>query len=257
MALNNVIRRAASRVVPLAIRASAASQRYLHHHHAASCPCCAAGNRPSRNFFPRVFPSLAHHYSTKPKSDESLVRAIKSEIECALENQEEDEVEVPEAFPFKIEDHPGQQTITLLRDYNGENITVEVHMPDLGTDDENEKDDDDAQDDEQESQTCIPLVVRVSKHSGPSLEFTCTAYADEIAIDSLSIKDPNNSEDQIAYEAPDFGDLDENLQKSFNKFLEIRGIKPSTTNFLHEYMINKESREYVTWLENLQKFVEA
>lgn len=52
-------------------------------------------------------------------------------------------------------------------------------------------------------------------------------------------------------------DLDENLQKSFHKFLEIRGIKPSTTNFLHEYMINKDSREYVAWLENLQKFVEA
>lgn len=52
-------------------------------------------------------------------------------------------------------------------------------------------------------------------------------------------------------------DLDENLQKSFHKYLEIRGIKPSTTSFLHEYMINKDSREYVKWLENLQKFVEA
>ncbi|KAG6418580.1 hypothetical protein SASPL_120784 [Salvia splendens] len=259
MALNNVIRRAASRVVPLAIRASAASQRYLHHHHGAACPCCAAVTQPSLNFFPRVFPSVAHHYSTKPKSDESLVRVIKSEIQCAIDTQEEDEVEVPEGFPFKIEDHPGQQTITLLRDYNGESISVEVHMPDIsGEEDENEKDDDgDAQDDEQGSQSCIPLVVRVSKQNGPSLEFTCTAYADEIAIDSLSIKDPNTSEEQVAYEGPDFGDLDENLQKSFHKFLEIRGIKPSTTNFLHEYMINKDSREYVAWLENLQKFVEA
>lgn len=52
-------------------------------------------------------------------------------------------------------------------------------------------------------------------------------------------------------------DLDENLQKAFHKYLEIRGIKPSTTNFLHEYMINKDSREYLVWLKKLKEFVEA
>ena len=51
-------------------------------------------------------------------------------------------------------------------------------------------------------------------------------------------------------------DLDENLQKAFHKYLEIRGIKPSTTNYLHEYMINKDSREYLRWLKNLKEFVE-
>ncbi|KAH6769186.1 hypothetical protein C2S52_006755 [Perilla frutescens var. hirtella] len=255
MALNNAIRRAASRVVPLAIRASAGTQRCLHHHQGAAV--FAAVNQPSRNFFPRAFPSAIHHYCTKPKSDESLLRVINSEIQCAAENEDE-EIEIPEGFPFKIEDHPGQQTITLTREYNGETITVEVHMPDISGGEENEKDEDEDEDEqEQGTQSCIPMVVRVSKSNGPSLEFGCTAYADEIAIDTLSIKDPESSEDQIAYEGPDFGDLDENLQKSFHKYLEIRGIKPSTTNFLHEYMINKDSREYVTWLENLQKFVQA
>ena len=52
-------------------------------------------------------------------------------------------------------------------------------------------------------------------------------------------------------------ELDENLQKAFHKYLEIRGIKPSATNFLHEYMINKEHKEYTNWLMNLKKFVEA
>nr|GEY26597.1 mitochondrial glycoprotein [Tanacetum cinerariifolium] len=52
-------------------------------------------------------------------------------------------------------------------------------------------------------------------------------------------------------------ELDENLQKAFHKYLEIRGIKPSATNFLHEYMVNKEHKEYTNWLKNLKKFVEA
>lgn len=52
-------------------------------------------------------------------------------------------------------------------------------------------------------------------------------------------------------------DLDENLKKAFHKYLEIRGIKPSSTNFLFEYMVNKDSQEYLTWLNNLKNFIEA
>lgn len=78
-------------------------------------------------------------------------------------------------------------------------------MPDINGEEENEKDEDDDQEQEIGTQSCIPMVVRVSKKNGPSLEFGCTAYADEIAIDTLSIKDPESSEDQIAYEGPDFG----------------------------------------------------
>lgn len=54
-----------------------------------------------------------------------------------------------------------------------------------------------------------------------------------------------------------WSDLDENLKKAFHKYLEIRGIKPSTTNFLFEYMLNKDSCEYLIWLKKLKDFVEA
>jgi complement component 1 Q subcomponent-binding protein len=49
-------------------------------------------------------------------------------------------------------------------------------------------------------------------------------------------------------------DLDENLQRAFHKYLELRGISPMTTNFLHEYMINKDSREYLLWLRKLKDY---
>ena len=52
-------------------------------------------------------------------------------------------------------------------------------------------------------------------------------------------------------------DLDEDLQKAFNRYLKIRGIKPSTINFLHEYMINKNSKEELIWMKKLKKFIEA
>ncbi|CAN4105381.1 unnamed protein product [Withania somnifera] len=258
MAVTNIIRRTASQVVPLAVRVIGRSQS-CHHRSSALFSALANPSAASRNFFRISAPSTLHFYSTKrPTSDESLLKVIQSEIQCAEESDEQDAVEeAPEGFPFKIEDHPGQQTITLTREYQGESIDVEVHMPDLVTGDEDENENDAENNRESASQSQIPLVVKVSKKNGPSLEFGLTAFADEIAIDNLSIKDPNLAEDQIAYEGPDFSDLDENLQKAFHKYLEIRGIKPSTTNFLHEYMINKDAREYVMWLKNLKKFIEA
>lgn len=79
-------------------------------------------------------------------------------------------------------------------------------MPDLvtGEDGDDNDNDNDEEGQERANQSSIPLVVKTSKKNGPCLEFGCTAYPDEIAIDSLSIKDTENSEDQIAYEGPDF-----------------------------------------------------
>ncbi|KAI3470790.1 hypothetical protein Pfo_027453 [Paulownia fortunei] len=177
---------------------------------------------------------------------------------CTVESEDEEgeeAVEVPHGIPFEIEDHPGQQIITLRREYQGETLSVEVHMPDHVTGEE--IDDDDEEGLQMAVQSSLPLVVRVSKKSGPFLEFGCTGYYAAITIDSLAIKDPENSEDQIAYEGPDFADLDDNLQEAFHKYLEIRGINPSTADYLLDYMVDKEGREYRTWLKNLQKFVQA
>lgn len=110
---------------------------------------------------------------------------------------------IPEAFPFKLNDNPGQQTVSLSREYQGETIHVEVEPSSLVTGQED--DDDDADDDaEKDNQSSLPMVVKVSKTGGPCLEFGITAYADEIVIDSLSVKDPDMAEDQLPYEGPRF-----------------------------------------------------
>ena len=51
-------------------------------------------------------------------------------------------------------------------------------------------------------------------------------------------------------------DLDENFQRAFSSYLEVRGINQRTLGFLHEYMIAKEGKEYMNWLKNLKNFVE-
>ncbi|XP_022745931.1 uncharacterized protein At2g39795, mitochondrial-like [Durio zibethinus] len=256
MAFSSILRKSANSLAPLAIRLTRVQRIYN------SCIFTAL-NYSFQSQQPTVnrFYQNTVHFSTavdsrKTTSDEFLIRVLESEIQCAEESDDYDRVEeAPSGFPFEIEDTPGLQTVTLTREYDGELIKVNVHMPDLVTSDEQEGDEDDGDDTEKPNKSSMLLVVTVSKKAGPRLEFSCTAFPDEIAIDSLAVRNPD-SEDELSYEGPDFYDLDENLQKAFHKYLEIRGIKPSTTNYLHEYMINKDSQEYLRWLKNLKKFVE-
>lgn len=242
MALNLMLRRLSFSVRPLAVRAVGSPRTFRS---VISAVLSVEKGTLNRSHF---LPFL--HFSTKPSSDKNLIRILESEIDCAEKPTEE---EIPDGFPFKIQDNPGERTVLLTREYQDEVIKVEVDMPnpDLGEDE-----DEGSNEDEANERTSIPLVVNISKGNGMHLEFGVTAFPDEITIDSLSIKQPGDSEDQLAYEGPDFNDLDENLRKAFHKYLEIRGIKPSLTNFLHEYMINKDNREYLQWLNNLKKFVE-
>lgn len=253
MAFNSILRKSGSFARALAVAGRLTKNN--HPGHRTLLFTVINQHHHKDSFSPRShFSSVAS--KKKSTSDENLLRVIESEIECAQDTDDHGAVEeVPSNFPFKIVDSPGQQTITLERTYQDEEIKVEVHMPDLVTGEENDEDNDNES--ERASQSSIPLAVSVYKRGGPYLEFNCVGYPDEIVIDSLSIKNPDLAEDQIAYEGPDFQDLDENLQKSFHKYLEIRGIKPSTTNFLHEYMINKDSKEYLVWLQKLKSFVQA
>ncbi|KAJ0962471.1 hypothetical protein J5N97_030299 [Dioscorea zingiberensis] len=216
-----------------------------------------AGGCPSSHPLAR-FSSLAEE---KPASDADLVKVIDSEIICAEESDDHDRVEeIPQGFPFEIQDENGMNVITLKRTYQTESIEVSVSMPCLVTGEEPENaggGDNDDEDYEKPGQSSLPLTVVITKEGGPILEFYCTAYPDEVVIDSMSVgENEQTGEEALAYEGPDFNDLDENLQKAFHKYLELRGICALNTNFLHEYMINKDSREYLLWLKDLKKFVE-
>lgn len=237
MAFNSVLRRASKSFLPLAIRAVGSPRTF----HRAIPAVLSVENL--RDFLP------SSHFSTaatalKPTGDENLIRVLATEIECAEEPH--DVEDISNEFPFKIKDNPGERTILLSRKFQDETIKIEIDMPSISDDDDDAKDAD---------VSSIPLVVSITKGSGQYMEFCITAFLDEISIDSLSIKTLENS-DELAYEGPDFNDLDENLQNAFLKYLEIRGIKPSVTNVLFDYMANKDTKEYLLWLKNVKNFVE-
>ncbi|KAI3840399.1 hypothetical protein MKX03_037811 [Papaver bracteatum] len=247
--LSRMMKKDASSLIPLANRTSH-HKNYSYSIFTTPLKNCISSSSRSGNLCRQIFPRLnfSSQYQRRSFADENLLGCLDDEIGYALESDDHQVVEAPGGFHFNIEDNPGEQTITLTREYQGEVIKVIVHMNNIFTGEDGEVDHDD--DDQAEGgvsspQSSVPLVVT----------FSVMAYPDEISIDSMPVKQPNASEELIPYEGPDFMELDENLQKAFHKYLEIRGIKPKTTNFLHEYMVNKDSREYLNWLKDLNDLV--
>ncbi|XP_059463645.1 uncharacterized protein At2g39795, mitochondrial-like [Corylus avellana] len=250
----SMLRRVSSSVLPLATRAVGSPRAFRGV--VSGAPTAERAHALSRRSF---VPTLRFFSAS---IDKSLIRVLESEIQCA-ETTPKKTTEYsdgqPVGFPFQIEDRPGERTVLLTRSFEDEIIKVEADIPQIGTEDEEEEEEEEEDGDEDDEKGDIettPLFVTITKESGMSLQFGVTASKCEICIDSLTIKQPDDSEDQLAYEGPEFNDLDKNLKKAFHKYLEYRGINLGTAKFLGEYMRNKDSKEYLLWLNNIKSFVE-
>ncbi|KAF2583097.1 hypothetical protein F2Q68_00001072 [Brassica cretica] len=180
-------------------------------------------------------------------AQENLVSVLESQIESAVVNEEtpddgEEEDKLPEGFPFRIIDTPRERVFFLTRKFENETILVEID-PTAPLDEGKKEEPNDPQ---AEVLIGISMVINVSKHDyAPCLEFLANAYIDEIVIDAIYVKQPHK-----------LSDLDENLQKAFHRFLEIRGIKPNITEFVADYLANKDSRERLQLLKDVKTFVD-
>lgn len=253
MAFAAIIPLSASAAAPLAVRV-VESRRHKHPavasavHFALRRATVSYQLRSASRFCCRSVSST----SSPRSSDEKFLRVLQSEIDDLEQSKDFDKnVELPENFPFKVEDNVGKQTVTLTGEYGSETITIKVSILNLKEEEDEEEDDEEVED-----ESTLALVVTISKKDGLSLVFKCSASEDECIINSLSLKNPE-TDDQLAYEGPDFLDLDVNLQKAFQRYLFVRGIEPITVAILQDYMMEKDNKEYHRWLKNLKKFVEA
>lgn len=194
--------------------------------------------------------------SSKVSADENLRRVIDSEIECVVESEEASaqQIDPPEDFPFEIIDNPGDQSVILKREFAGETIKATVYT-NFDAEEDLNNDDSDAEKDEESFKPAIQMVVTVEKPEGPILEFDCNFNDDELAIESMRMLNRDNNDAENVYEGPPFSILDDSLQKSLHRYLEVRGIKHSLHDWLHEFMMSKDEKEYVVWLKNMRDFI--
>ncbi|CAN6178245.1 unnamed protein product [Urochloa humidicola] len=216
---------------------------------AASSPAAAAGRR--------FLASQSPASSSKADADQNLRRVIESEIECVVQSEEslaDKHIDLPDDFPFEVIDNPGDQSITLKREFAGETIKAAVYT-NFDTEEDLDDDDDGSDNDEESFKPAIQLVVTAEKSEGPILEFECNFNDDEMTIESMRLLNRDDLDAEYVYEGPPFSDLDESLQKALHRYLETRGIKHSLHDWLYEYMMRKDEKEYVVWLKNMKEFI--
>lgn len=201
--------------------------------------------------------SPASSYVSKSSADENLRRVIESEIECVVQSEEstaDKHIDLPDDFPFEIIDNPGDQTITLQREIAGETIKAAIYT-NFDTEEDLDDEDDKSDKDEESFKPAIQMVVTIQKPEGPILEFDCNFNDDELAIENMRVLNRDNPDAENVYEGPRFPVLDESLQKALHRYLEVRGFKHSLHDWLYEYMMRKDEKEYVVWLKNMKEFI--
>ncbi|XP_062192888.1 uncharacterized protein At2g39795, mitochondrial-like [Phragmites australis] len=255
--------------VPSAVRGGASASAYPQPRRPLLPPLRAA---KGSNSAPVVLESKVKTKKKKGSGAGNLPGALDVEIREAQEYLDSDEQEpVSDNFPFEILDEEGMSVVILKRDYKDEKIEVIVSMPNLeggpefddedgeGDGESAGKDDEEAEDEDDEGagDSSVSLKVVVSKGSGPKLEFTCTAFREEITIDDMLIveKTDTKGEEKLPFEGPEFTELPVIVQKGLFKFLEQRGITLSATNYMHDYMVTKQTKEYIRWMTKLKDFV--
>ncbi|KAI1101312.1 mitochondrial glycoprotein [Jackrogersella minutella] len=248
---------------------------------------------------------FASAFSTTPTQFKKAEGSVDAEFATKLESeiQFEDqmkEVEGPSASikdflentPFKLEDIPGKEDVTLTRKYGNETITVTFSISDLATDyqnsdmynneealgDEEEEipearsaTEEGVEEDEDDSGESEPVPFRlnvvVEKPGKGALSIEALAQDGQVTVENFYyFKDPKLAHGASAeaehgasnvFPGPPFGSLDEDLQLIMERYLEERGVTQALAVFVPDYMDLKEQREYQNWLQNVKNFVEG
>ncbi|KZF21834.1 regulatory protein-like protein suaprga1 [Xylona heveae TC161] len=124
-------------------------------------------------------------------------------------------------------------------------------------------------DEEGAGDVAFPARVNISIEKGGkgALQVETVMQDGVIAIENVyyfneaELADPKTAEKDWArrglYSGPPFGNLDEDLQVLLERYLGERGIDTNLAVFVPDYIDYKEQKEYINWLSNVKKFVEA
>lgn len=101
--------------------------------------------------------------------------------------------------------------------------------------------------------------ISVENEQGAGLTFYCqTQRGDNHRFLIGNVKAFGSSAERdcaTAYNGPDFEDLDDKLQESFDEYLSEMGVNDELCDFIEATAADKEQEEYILWLQTAKKFV--
>ncbi|EEB08028.1 Mam33 family protein [Schizosaccharomyces japonicus yFS275] len=235
---------------------------------------------PKRFASSEATPSLPHALKNEILFEKKFLKKMEGSVDTA---------KFTKTTGFTVKDVPGQAEVVLERSYGPEKIEVKFNVQnfydeegDMYPDEEeedleyenesnnlDENQDEIIEDYEDETSEDIfhtqPCTISITKPNSGCLYFDANIVEGELDIDNIYFsKDPelllSSSEDaktkrKTAYLGPSFKELDEEVQSLFENYLEERGIDYNLIDFVMQMKQPKETKEYVHWLQNIQKFV--
>jgi len=229
--------------------------------------------------------------------DDDLIAKLESELQLESELKEPDEVPLSvkdflENSPFKLIDNPGEEEVFLTRKFGDETIKVSFSIADLHAMDPDADpyadealadedgmegsqkaivpEDEGADEPAEEGQTeefPVRVNVIITKPKSTVLNFEAVAHKGQLMIENvyhyktLALAEGKTAESvhdrNRFYAGPPFSNLDEEVQEMLERYLDERGINTALALFVPDYIEMKEQKEYLKWLEDVQKFVEA
>ncbi|KAK1570815.1 hypothetical protein Q3G72_007337 [Acer saccharum] len=177
----------------------------------------------------------------KCSSNESLLQAIDSEFKRIGHVEE-----TPSEFTFELNrdfNKGGRAYVKLTKEFQGELVRVasgQIFVP------------------QSQRFEFEDFTVTIYKHGGSRLgsrlQFNCSYTPDGISISDITVVDGDQYL-EIDLDVDENVDENENLKKAFEKYLEVRGIKPSNIEFFFKCISNKYTQINLTVLKKIKNFI--
>mmetsp|Transcript_143140 Transcript_143140/g.356703 ORF Transcript_143140/g.356703 Transcript_143140/m.356703 type:complete len:243 (+) Transcript_143140:84-812(+) len=112
--------------------------------------------------------------------------------------------------------------------------------------------------DQEATDFCVTVE---STSSGAGVSFFCSTQTGEdhrYVIGNLKCFANAEEKDSISsYNGPEFEDLDDKVQESFDEYLAEVGMNNEVCDFIDASALDKEQREYLRWLKQSKAFLES
>jgi len=208
----------------------------------------------------------SRNFSVTQALQETLVGEI--EVAQAEDNEYRESPELKgllEMIPFDIKDDDGV-CFTLERTYGtDEEIIVEVNVEETDPSSQDELDDgegnklsdqiEELREADEENDFNAVYFTTTIKRQGTKMIFSCLTDTEGVLIESVRFAKVGDSAD-TGYAGPNFEELEDELQESLYNYLVERGVGEELGSFITAYTALKENSQYLTWLKNMQTFVQ-
>ena len=270
------MRWAAARLMPQLARFSAASESALPSIAALGSVSASA----SRHLSPISLMPIVRGFRSSSIANHPLIDILKTEIDYEKQNYTQPEVghasgilsiqfPPPPVFslsrlrfslqelaggppsPFTLTETRGDTLMSLSGQFGNETINVDVMV-----NDQPEEEPFESEEGVLDVDVGVVFTVQVVK-GDDSLVFECKSDGSYLTVLHVAVEPADEDVEESAYTGPAFDELDDELQRQFQLYLEERGVGADLGAYLLRLVHDKEQREYMYWLERTAAFVQA